>query len=156
VKDLKEMMDRFRKEIVEFASELIPHSMDRLKSIATEPGTYVFFRGRMDPFKVGSSIQPVTRLREQRQSIRESIARSIAEDLGVFKRDNPEKFEEILKGIGDIPFGFVPQSKVDEFDMGLRQFEGLLMWALQPRGNGWVQESDRLGISGCRRLGMGF
>lgn len=166
-RNLNPLMARLRFQLASIVNAMPRYSMSLLKRVATESGVYVFFQSDGKPFRIGSSIQPVTRLKSQRSSIVEAIARSIAEDQAVqtikkcsgCHRETDERTDEyrkILKSVGRVKFGFIPASQVEKFSMSIRQLEGLLLWAVEPKGNKWELESGRLGTQGRKTLGMGF
>ncbi len=164
-RNLKTIMDKTRFWLRSLVEVMPRYTLDLVDKVATESGVYVFFNNGK-PFKVGSSTQLATRIKAQRKEILESIARSIANERsvpinkkcsGCNSRTNhlTEEYKKILKSVRKVTFGFIPESESDKFSMGMHQLEGLLMWSIEPKGNGWIQESDRLGIRG-RKNRVGF
>jgi hypothetical protein len=136
-----------------------------MKKVATEPGVYVFFGAGLKPIRIGSSINPFSRIKSQTGSITNSIAYIIAEEkcVPIFEKcgqcsherhTKTKEFNAILRSIRKVEVGFIPYSKIVEFDMGVRQFEGLLLWALRPSANSeW--EPERLGRDGFKTIYFG-
>lgn len=163
--DIRAVMERLKRRLVRLVVSLERHSILRMKKVATEPGVYVFFGAGQKPIRIGSSINPFSRIKSQTGSIASSIASSVAREKGVLTyekcgqcsqqlHNKTKEFSEILRSIRKVEVGFIPYSKIVEFDMGVRQFEGLLLWALRPSANSeW--EPERLGRDGFKPIYFG-
>lgn len=128
--------------------------LNRVARVLKGPGVYVFWADER-LLRIGSTSEAPARIASNASWIQEVLADALAErervkrkgacgHCGSALRETTPQYKRLVKRVRkSIRVSFIPESTIHEFEMGKRQFEGLLLWAATPLLND-PGEKDRL------------